>query len=186
MKSSINKLPNYALLVVAILGMLLACEKSSTGKTVTINNRYSLTLPRTMLKTDNLNEEASLQYMNPFTEMYAIVIDEDADEFHKVVIDNELEEYYSQDLEGYTKLLLNGFEESIAMKDIEVKDTTIHFMKAKVVEMEGRVDNLDIYYLIAYFQGAKTYYQLFTWTMLKRKRANKKTMEKIVYSFKEL
>ena len=55
--------------------VLLSCSKEEEFKKIEVKN-YALQLPSYLSKTNDLNEDASLQYQNPFRELYIIVIDE--------------------------------------------------------------------------------------------------------------
>ena len=59
----------------------------SDFKSISINNEYSVKLPKHMKEAKNLNDEASLQYQNIFKEVYFVVIDEPIEEFKEVFID---------------------------------------------------------------------------------------------------
>ena len=93
---------------------LCSCDQfSNEPKVIPINNQYTLTVPSYMSKNESLHDEASLQYANLFKEFYVIVIDEPKTEFSSALIDNLLTDSYNDDLDGYTKLLLDNFGLSV-------------------------------------------------------------------------
>lgn len=179
---------NLKIIVIALVALCLAgCGKGATEfETVRVKGMYSLDLPDFLTKTDNLNDEASLQYQNPFREFYAIVIDEPKTELIKALEVNSLYDYYSADLEGYSQLLLDGIENAAEMNDIpEFTDTKINGLKARTIGLEGVTDGISIYWKIAYIEGNNNYYQVLAWTLSEKRETHEKDMEAIINSFKE-
>lgn len=179
---------NVKIIVIALVALCLAgCGKGVTEfETVRVKGMYSLDLPDFLTETDDLNDEASLQYQNPFREFYAIVIDEPKTELIKALEVNSLYDYYSADLEGYSQLLLDGIENAAEMNDIpEFTDTKINGLKARTIGLEGVTDGISIYWKIAYIEGNNNYYQVLAWTLSEKRETHEKDMEAIINSFKE-
>lgn len=173
---------------VLFLSILLvtACGSSDTEQVVTIDGRYSVSLPSFLEKTEDLNDDASLQYQNIWKELYVIVIDEPIVNMQIALEDNDLGETYPNDLEGYSELLLGSFEESITVHDRSAfTDTKINDMPARLVKINGRADGVDVFYHIAFVQGKEDYYQVMTWTLASREGRHKDKMDEIIYSLKE-
>ncbi|MFC4740303.1 hypothetical protein ACFO3U_09895 [Flavobacterium ponti] len=174
-------------LIFALFLILSSCQDDSKLETITVNNKYTLDVFSNMSKTKELNDEASLQYQNIFKELYVIVIDESAEQFENVIIDNGLQELYQPDLDGYTSLIVDGFESEEGVGDIsEAKDTIINGLEAKVFDLEGKVEEYDVYYKLAFLKSQKSYYQIMTWTLLDKKEDFEEKMDKMIYSFKEI
>ena len=164
-----------------------SCQDDSKIETITIKNQYSLDIYSNMSKTDELNDEASLQYQNIFKELYVVVIDESAEVFNTIIVDNDLVDQYKPDLNGYSKLIIDGFESETNLKKIsKEKDTLINGLEAKVVDFEGKVDEYKVYYHLAFVKSQKSYYQIMTWTLLDNKEEYKNKLDNMTYSFKEI
>ncbi len=83
--------------------------------------------------------------------------------------------------------MLDGFELEIpSMIKSEVLFTTINNLSAKLVTIKARVDNLDIFYSLAYIEGKNRYYQITSWTLSENEYKHKETMRRMIYSFREL
>ena len=172
----------------SIILLIISCRPGNTEQLVTVENRYSISLPSFLIKAGNsLNENASLQYQNIWKEFYVIVIDELQSDVREALIDNELTDTYSDDLKGYSELLLYNFGQSIKISHkSDIVDTLINNMPAKVLTIKGETEGLNIFYSLAFIQGKERYYQVMTWTSAKQENTYKDKMNKILYSFKEL
>ena len=169
------------LLLLAVF--IISCESSDEWKTIEVNN-YSVELPTYLSESKQLNDDASLQYQNIFKEVYIIVIDENKKEMETSLIDNGLSEIYSNDFEGYTKLLSTNLATNVEMKNKTEKDTLINSLQAKILKFDGKVEDIDVFYEVVYINGIYDYYQVFSWTLLENKSKYKETIDKMVHSFK--
>ena len=166
---------------------LNSCLTGNDEQTVTVENRYSISVPSFLKEVDNLNEEASLQYQNAFREFYVIVIDEPKTEMLKALVDNNLTDTYSNDLKGYSDLLLNSLEKSITVSHkSKIINTTVNHLPARMGTISGKVDGIDIFYSFAYLQGKDRYYQIMAWTLSNKESQYREMMNRIRYSLKEL
>lgn len=174
--------------VFLIIIFITACKPEDPDQLVTIDNKYSISLPAFMIKSKTtLNEDASLEYVNRWKEFYIIVIDELKSEVHKAIVDNELTDKYSEDLEGYTNLLLDNLEQSVVISEkSDMVDTEINGMPAKLITLKARVERMDIFYSYAFIQGKERYYQIMAWTLQEKESEHKDKMNKIMHTFKEL
>jgi hypothetical protein len=168
--------------------ILTACQSGDTEQIVTIGNRYSLSIPSFLVKAStSLNEDASLQYLHTWKEFYVIVIDESKSEIEKALIDNNLTDKYSNDIKGYSDLLLTGFEQSVSISHKSaIIDTIVNNMPARILTINGRAEGLDAIYSIAFIQGKERYYQVMAWTLSNKEYEYRDKMKKIMYSLKEL
>ena len=156
-------------------------------QTVTIENKYSVAIPSFLTKASGLNDYASLQYQHAWKEFYVIVIDESKAEMQKALDDNNLTETYTNDIKGYSELLMNGFEKAISVSHkSEIIDTTINNMPARLLTVSGRTEGIDAYYSLAFIQGKERYYQIMAWTLSNKEYEYKDKMNRIMYSLKEL
>ena len=81
---------------------LSSCQESDEEKTISIDNKYSLTVPSHLKKRNDLNDDASFQYGNLRKELYIIVIDDAKSEVYEALDENDLSHYYSKDIHGFT------------------------------------------------------------------------------------
>jgi hypothetical protein len=167
--------------------LAFSCAKEDV-QSIKVKGKYEIELPTTLSKADNLHEDASLQYQNLFSEFYTIVIDEPISDFNDLVTQDEyLAESYKPNLTGYSYLLKDNL--SVAVKNAKFsnfEDTKINGMDAKLMNVSGTVDDIDIYYQFGFVKGKNRYYQIVNWTELKRKDDHSEAMENIISSFKEL
>jgi len=188
--TSLKKTQHMKRLNILLLTILFitSCQSGDTERLVTIENKYSISLPSFLVKASTtLNAEASLQYLHTWKEFYVIVIDESKSEMQKALADNNLTDKYSNDIKGYSDLLLNGFEQSISISHkSDIVDTLINNMPARVFTINGRVEGIDAFYSLAFIEGKERYYQIMTWTLSSKEYEYKDKMRKILYSLKEL
>ncbi len=171
-----------------IILALTGCQSGETEQLVSIENKYSVSLPSFLKKAEtDLNEDASLQYLNMWKEFYIIVIDENQSELRKALIDNNLSNEYSDDINGYANLNLDGIESEVLINQkSELVKTEINEMPAILIDLNGKVNGIDVYYSLAFIEGKTRYYQIMLWTLSERETKYKKQMKKIIHSFKEI
>jgi hypothetical protein len=172
------------LLTILLLG---SCQSVDEEQTVTIENKYSISIPSFLTKVNELNDDASLQYQHAWKGFYVIVIDESKSEMQKALNDNNLAESYTNDIKGYSNLVLNAFEQDLSGSQKSViTDTIINNMPARLLTVSGRVADVDAFYSLAFIQGKKRYYQIMAWTLSSKEYEYKDQMNRIMYSIKEL
>jgi len=166
---------------------LVTCQPTKTEQTITIENKYSLTIPSFLTKVNNLNDDASLQYQHAWKEFYVIVIDELKIELQTALEQNNMLEIYPNDINGFSNLLLDGLEQAIPISSkSSIVDTTIHNLPAKLLTFKGRVEGIDSFYTLAIIEGRNRYYQIMTWTLPSKEYQYKEKMREMIYTFKEL
>jgi hypothetical protein len=182
-----NTMKKLTFIILTIL-FFTSCQSNETEQTVTTDNKYSISIPSFLVKSSTtLNEDASLQYLHTWKEFYVIVIDESKAEMQKALEDNNLTETYSNDIKGYSDLILKNFEQSISIyKRSEITDTLVNNMPARILTINGSVEGIDAYYSIAFIDGKKRYYQVMAWTLSNKESEYRDKMRKIMYSLKEL
>jgi hypothetical protein len=175
--------------ILLLFALLMGCTDSKEVKTrtVIIEERYSLELPTFLREAKDLHEDASLQYQNRIKDYYVIVIDEPKQDLENVLEEEDLTEEYTSDLKGYTKLLLDGFGMSLQnMGKSELIYTVINDLPANLVKLTGRVDGVDVFFYVGFFEGKETYYQVLAWTSEKKASLYKANMLEILKSMKEI
>lgn len=174
-----------------LFSAILLLTSCGTGgdklKTVTVDNRYSISIPSFLTEAKNLNDDASLQYQHALREFYVIVIDEPISDVQNILKDNDLTDLYSDDIGGYSDLVIAGIEQNIlAPQKSTPIDTLVNNMPARLFTISGRFDHVDIFYSLGFIAGKERYYQIMTWTLLNKKEQYKEKMSKIIYSFTEI
>ncbi|MFP9097692.1 hypothetical protein ACLI09_01450 [Flavobacterium sp. RHBU_24] len=171
------------LLLIVIALSLTACEKKP--QTVTIKNKYSVDLPSFLTATNELNKDASLQYQNGAREFYVVVIDEPRKTFDDLMKEGGLG--YGPDLDGYSRLLVDSVRDKLGDKDKRTPTTEkINGLDARLTSLTGTVQNINVYWRVAYVQGRKDYYQILCWTLTENKDKYDNQMVEIIKSFKEV
>jgi len=170
----------------ALLLILFLSACSNNTQKIKVGDKYSLVLPDYLSETDELNDDASLQYQNTEKEFYTIVIDENKQELFDIIDQSELLAGYQKNLEGYSKLLLDGLiaDAGLAVAP-KVQDETINGLPAKILSTTLDADGFRVYYKIAMIEGKADFYQVMTWTMESNATEHEEEMEGIVRSFVE-
>ncbi|MCC8188991.1 MAG: hypothetical protein LIP08_16235 [Bacteroides sp.] len=152
-----------------------------------MEDMYSISLPGYLSETKDLNEDASLQYQNLGKEFYVIVIDDLKSDMQDILEEYELLEIYPNDLEGYSNLIWDGFEEDMDIQKItDPTDDRINGMSVKYRKINAVTEGMDVFYYFVIVEGKERFYQILTWTLTERQRKYEEEMKHIIYSFKEL
>lgn len=173
------------LFILAIL-LLQSCGSGDKEQLVTIGDKYSLSIPAFLTKVYNLNDDASLQYQHAWKEFYVLALDETKEEMQQSLLENDLTDYYENNIEGYSKLVIIGILESLNNPyQSNMIDTTVNNMPAKLTTLNGRVEGIDIFYSIGFYEGKDRYYQVWAFTLSSKQHSYMSKMERILYSLKE-
>lgn len=173
--------------VSVVILFLFSCNQTPKMQEVKVKNQYAIDLPDFLSISKDLNENASLQYSNIVKEFYIIIIDESKDEMQKALENNELLGLYENNLDGYSKLILDNFESNVEVSyHSEKRDTTIHNLKAKLVEYDAISNKVDAFFKYALVEGKSHYYQVLLWTLKDKKNDHTAEMSKIIGTFREL
>ncbi|MEO1053696.1 MAG: hypothetical protein AAFX87_23875 [Bacteroidota bacterium] len=150
---------------------------------------YEIFIPKYMSETEELNDEASLQYMNGLKETYMIVIDESKEDF---ISSNQLFGDYNDSLSvivNYRNIQLGSFNESLnIVSQSAAKPIKIDGLSAETVDLEATVLGIEdqIFYMITFIEGKEKVYMILGWTLASRKNKYKGTFEQSINSFKEI
>lgn len=175
-------------IVILTILLIASCQSGDTERLVKIENKYSISLPSFLVKAStSLNEDASLEYLHTWKEFYVIVIDESKSEMQKSLVDNNLTDSFSNDIKGYSDLILKGLDQTVSVSQkSEIIDTLINNMPARLLTITERAEGVDVFYSIAFIQGKERYYQIMAWTLASKEYEFKDKMNRIMYSLKEL
>lgn len=72
----------YSLLIIFTFN---ACEGDLNTKMISVNERYTISIPADMSESSELNDDASLQYEDMWEDFYVIVIDESKQEMQQAL-----------------------------------------------------------------------------------------------------
>jgi hypothetical protein len=175
------------LLLLLLSALFLTSCNSDAKRTVKVKGKYTLELPRSFEKAENLNKDASLQYQDIYKDLYVIVIDEQKTGVKNLLEENAMTDVYNPNLKGYSDIIIHGIDPSIVIDSMPpFKEAIINGLKSRQVTFEGNSQNLDIVSKIAFIDGKNTFYQMMVWTSAKNRVELEKEMEDIVHSFKEI
>jgi len=162
-------------------------ENQNSFNTIQINNLYSIDVPDFLVKTNSLNDEASLQYENTAKEYYVIVIDEAKHDFLEA-LNNELNEdeaYTIEEvLEPYSYLQFTTFANEDQYYDFEYID--VNGLNGQQLDITNSFESLNVFYKMACIEGNDNLYFVVTWTLDSYKDKHNDSMQKIIDSFKEI
>ena len=123
---------------------------------------------------------------NALKELYVIVIDEPQTELESAIMNNGLENDYTADLKGYSRLIIDGIDPSVKVDTVaDFKDGTLNGMKSRQLNMTGITNGVNIYWKFAFLEGKNNYYQIMVWTLADNKKKFDDDMQDIINSFKE-
>ena len=162
-------------------------EKNVEFQDVIVEKRYGIKLPSYMRKTNELNDDASLQYMNTLKETYCIIIDEPTQEFIDTF--KRIDEYDDSVsvVQNYQEVQIGSFLESIKDFTIsEVKKLKVQGLSSITQDGVGEVDGHKIAYSFSFIEGKETIYMIICWTLNSRKNRYKATFQKVFDSFFEV
>lgn len=157
---------------------------------VKIEDLYSMKIPTFMTVTDQLQEDASLQYNNPFKGKYITVLDEEREEILSFMKDYGVYDESKSQLENYVDTRLNYLAESgiEVSNQTELKSEMINGRKAYSTVIDANVPDVaqDITYFFTYLEGKDHFYMISSWTLFNRKDSYTEEVGTMVKSFKEL
>ena len=176
----------FLLFVTAVI--VQSCNIETTYETVNVKNRFSIVLPSFLTKTNDLNDDASLQYQNERREFYVAVIEESFDEVDMAIEQLKEENLdFKNTLEDYKKMSFDDYKSQLTNAEMyNTKDTIVNNMQAITTHLRGRINGVDIFYCLGLFKGKTGYYQATSWTLANNEGLYNDDMDKIIYSIKEV
>lgn len=157
--------------------------------TVKIDTNYVLSIPDFMTATTELNEEASLQYMDAKSEAYVIVIDEPKEDFVNAFVSTGQYNDSVSLVENYTQIQLSLIKERMTESMVNnQKPVKINGLDANQVTFTGRLAEVkfEIAYHFTFIEGPKNMYMIMAWTLKDYEQKYKPMYEKMASSFRLL
>lgn len=154
---------------------------------IKINDSFDISVPKYMKKMDNLNEDASLQYANLYKEAYVVVTVEDKNVFKKTFKSYKEYDTIKSLIDNYKEVRVKMFKEIMKVDKIEhysLQD--INGYNARQFKIEGTIDNVDIFYLMAVVETDEDLYLVMNWTLLDRSKRFENTFETMTTSFNKI
>ncbi len=158
-------------------------------KTVKIKGKYQMSIPNYMKQTNQLNDEASLQYNNLFKETYVIVIDESKEQFVSAINEAGINEFSQSTIESYRDIQMQLLRENINISNEKISEKkTLNGMNSEQVAFVGKISGVDdeISYILTFIEGENDLYMIMGWTLNKYSKKYTNTFLQIADSFKEL
>ncbi|WP_347921745.1 hypothetical protein [Pontimicrobium sp. SW4] len=190
------KLPQKIIFLSLFTLLLTSCVEPSGNKKnntllntdfelIRVNNQYSIELPTFMKESEDLNEDASLEYQNIFKETYTIVIDESKEDFISAFKDlGEFNESLSI-AKNYKNIQLQFLGEEVSISRAEdIESSTINGLPFEITEVDATIDGIDIGYTLAFVEGENYVYMVMAWTLQNKHDKYRDLFQKIVKSFK--
>ncbi len=156
----------------------------SDFKEISVDNLYKVAVPEYMKEIQKLHDEASLKYGNIYKETYTVIIHENKDEF--IDLFKEYDEYNEENsvVENYSDVQIKMIRERLEVKRvIPYNVTEINKLEARQVQVEGKVDGMDITYMLAFVEGDENMYFIMNWAESKKIKKYEDTFKSIIDSF---
>ena len=178
-------LKNYILAILIIF--ISSCKKSenNTEDEVVMTENYSLSVPKDLERTNNLNELAKVQFQKVDEDLYFIVLEETKKSFEDAI---KLKVHKTTpSLFGYYQVVTSHFDE--LYDDFKITDfgrTKINSCNAIVFSMSGKGldDGKKAFFRYALIEDSNNLYQIMSWTNINYKDKLIGKMEGIINSFK--
>jgi len=177
----------YLVFFIVSIFFLPSCAPEYEDQLIVVNDLYSISIPGFMKETDELHEEASLQYGNDLKHFYVAVLDETKSEIYEVYGDSislDTMQYSFDDLKELIQVTFTSNFEKIETH--EIVDTIINEMSAKILSFSGNVQGFNAFFTIGVYESLDRFYQVMVWTSGRNREKYKLLMKDIHYSFKEI
>ncbi len=156
---------------------------------VKVDSNYVLSIPDFMTATKELNDEASLQYMDAKSEAYVIVIDEPKEDFINAFVSTGQYNDSLSIVDNYSQIQLSLIKEKMTESMVHnQKPLKINGLDAVQVEFTGKIADVtfEIAYHITFIESSKNMYMIMSWTLKDYEQKFKPLYEKMAASFRLL
>ncbi len=166
---------------------IIFAPDTSDAKRVVINDQYSLMIPKHMVASKELNDEASLQYQNTTEELYIIVIDEPSLDFVNAFKKEKGWNPKLSTVENYRKVQMAAMKKSMKIKGKPtIQKAIVDGDAMEIIDFKGMVAGIDfpIAYKMGFIESGKNLYMIMSWTLADRKALHNRAMEDMLRSFR--
>ena len=142
-----------------------------------------------MSVSNDLSEEASLQYENLIKDAYLIVIDENKAEFIEIFNELEMLDSTKTALENYTQYQRESISNTMDVTSVsELREIMINGNEALMIQIDGGIPevNTDVTYLLAVIQGNANLYSVLYWTTKEQAKKMLPHFEQSIHTFQDL
>ena len=167
--------------------VLFSCQPIDSLETITIDNKYSISIPSFLTRTHDLSQEASLQYQDARKGFYFIVMDQKKKVFREGLYVYNLNDIYTVDLSGFTDYVIDGVKEYMQIiQEPEVTSLKINGLNAKTIQLTAHTDQGESFISMAIIDGKGSFYWLMTWARSSKEKRFGEIMNTMIQSFNEL
>lgn len=179
----------FSIAFTSCLGDLSGPEKLDIKKDFILeeSDKFKLKVPKYFSSTDELNDDAELQFENTIRETYMIVMAESKADFNlaRRILGEEVDTLNYA--ESYLDMQLESLEESLTQFTLgERKNTQVNDMPAVVQELTTRVDGYKIAFIMMAIEANHDVFYANAWTLGSRKERYFPTFYKSLHSIEQI
>lgn len=153
-----------------------------TSNTKTFENEeLSITLPKWVQPTKELNPNAPYQWWDPEKKFYIILNSESKQVVHDILRETE---GFTVDFDGNCAYLMRDFKNMFLTTNIQEKEGILHGKPYQSMQLHARLQEYKFYYSVTYVETSDRYYQLVIWTDLDQKATYENLIQQISTSLK--
>lgn len=153
-----------------------------TSNTKTFENEeLSISLPKWVQPTKELNPNAPYQWWDAEKKFYIILNSESKQVVHDILQETE---GFTADFAGNCAYLKKEFKDQFITTNINEKEGKLHGNNFQSMQLHARLHEYKFYYSVTYVETSDRYYQLVIWTDLDQKATYENLIQKISTSLK--
>lgn len=167
----------FAIMQLVIMATFLFDEDNANGFIAkSASKQTQITVPWGWDKDSTLNKDADIGVSSYHDESYVIVLNEKKSDFDS---ETTLEDYCTL----VNEVMMEGIDNVEVSKP---EEKSINGYDSRQLEIRGRVEGVDVAYLITFIETDNYYNQIIAWTIDDRYEQNKPVLQEITRSFKEI
>ncbi|TAF67291.1 MAG: hypothetical protein EAZ55_02935 [Cytophagales bacterium] len=154
----------------------IAKEYNPFGNRIGVEGLYSMDIAPYLDETNDLNDEASLQYNNTSKEVYIIVIDDDK---------NAIGDEYN--LSSYFNFAIGNIKAGISGATVTGQKTFTlpSGSTCQQAIVTGSFNGIGVYYILSAIETPTHFYQALSWTLKENASLYGNDMQEMIKSFKQ-
>lgn len=164
----------------SLLFLLALFGCSSNTKTFE-NEELSISLPKWVQPTKELNPNAPYQWWDTEKKFYIILNSESKQVVHDILQETE---GFTADFTGNCAYLKKEFKDQFITTNINEKEGKLHGNNFQSMQLHARLHEYKFYYSVTYVETSDRYYQLVIWTDLDQKATYENLIQHISTSLK--